>query len=62
MLRNRQGCPSALTVLKRRTVRRYKMQALKETEKQFSVFEISLFTKGSLIFLGNTILFIQSPP
>lgn len=62
MLRNRQGCLSALTVLKRRTVRRYKMQALKETEKQFPVFEISLFTKGSLIFLGNTTLFIQSPP
>lgn len=35
------------------------MQALKETEKQSFVFEISLFAKGGLIFLGNTLLFIQ---
>jgi len=34
----------------RHPVRRYKMQAWMESDKKFSVFELSLFAKDSLVF------------
>lgn len=43
-------------------MRRYKMQALMGSAKQFSVLEVSLFAKDNLLFLGNTMLFIYSAP